>query len=1061
MHTTWRTPVTAAVAVLLTSSALAGAVPALAAGALAAEPDPGTGAATVRLNEVDVAEDWIELVNTGATAVDVSGFVVKDDKDGRTLTIPAGTVLQPGAYLTVDTNVDGDPAGFGLGKADTARVFAADGTTLVDSFSWTQEPTTSYGRCDDGVGAFVVQPETSKGTANRCTVDAADVVVINEVESDGDTSDWIELASTAAVAVDLSGYVLKDSKDAPSIPLPAGSTIAAGGYLAVDTSTTFGLGGDDSARLFAPDGSTLIDAYSWTAHASTTYGRCADAVGDFVTTVAPTKGATNDCAPPASAGALVINEVESNGDDTDWIELMNTGSTPIDLSGYHVRDNDDSRADRIADGTVIQPGALLVLEGETATTPDFTFGLGGADEARIFLPDGSTLVASYGWTTHATVTYGRCPDGTGELTTTTVSTKGLPNDCRVPVRINEVESSGGDPGDWVELVNIGVQTVDLSGYLLGDSEAAHRYPVPAGTTLAAGAYLVLDEADLGFGLGGGDTARLLAPDGATVVDEYTWTAHAATSYGRCPDGTGDFTTTAAVTEGSRNECAGILTPTAWPGGSGVTALDAEGTYAGDLSGIDYEPSGTSAPGTLWAVQNGDGLLYRIVPDGRGGWAPDTTAGWAAGKTLAYPAGTSVAGSVVDAEGVTIVGDSSTGGLYVSAERDGGAASGVSRPSVLRYDVTGTATTLTATQEWNLAADFPGLGANAGLEGITWIPDTFLVAQGFRDTTTAAAYDPADYPGHGTGLFFLGVEGTASVYAYALASDGGFDRVATIATDFALVADVQFYADRAALWVVCDEACDGRTALYEIAQHGADAGTFTTRAVYDRPAGMANLANEGFAVAPQAECVAGTVATFYVDDAATDGHSLRGGTLACDPTGAPVDPVDPTTPVTPADPTPPADPGPTNPTVPGGTDGGTPVASEAMTTATRGGVSAPASATAGRQIAILVGLQHAGETVDLWLHSTPVFLGRVVVGADGYVRVTLPADAPAGAHRIAVVTADGTLIGWDDVAVAAAGGSAARLAATGVDAGAAVATGLALVALGGVLAGAQRVRRRAV
>lgn len=1046
MRTTWRTPATAAVTLLLTT-VLGAAAPALAAVAPAALPAAAPVSGTVAINEVDVAQDWVELVNTGTDPVDVSGFVLKDDKDERTLAVPAGTVLAPGGYLAVDTNTDGDPAGFGLGKADTARLFAADGTTLLDAYAWTQEPATSWGRCADATGEFVAQPETTRGAANRCAVTGAEAVRINEIESSGDTTDWIELVNTSTVPADLSGYVLKDSDDAPSTTLADGTTIPAGGFLAVDA-LAFGLGGEDSARLVAPDGSTVVDAYSWTAHATTTYGRCADGTGEFTTTAAPTKNAPNDCTPPAAAGALVINEVESNGDDTDWIELMNTGGTAIDLSGYVVRDNDDSRTDRIAEGTVIEPGALLVLEGETATDPDFTFGLGGADEARIFLPDGVTLVASYAWTTHATVTYGRCPDGTGEFTTTTVSTKGAPNDCRVPVRINEVESSGGTPGDWVELVNVGTDPVDLSGYLLGDSDDTHRYPVPAGTTLAAGAYLVLDEADFGFGLGGADSARLLTPDGATVVDEYAWTAHAATTYGRCPDGTGEFATTASATKGARNACVGIITSEVWPGGADVRTLDAEGTYAGDMSGIDYEPSGTFAPGTLWAVQNGDGLLYRIVPDGQGGWAPDTTGGWSAGKTLAYPAGTGVAGSVVDAEGVTLVGDDSANGIYVSSERDGGAASGVSRPSVLRYDVTGTGTTLTATREWNLAADFPGLGANSGLEGITWVPDSFLVAQGFVDATTGRAYQPSRYVGHGTGLFFIGVEGTAAVYAYALAADGGSTRVATIETDLALVADVQFDADRDSLWVVCDEACDGRIALFEVGEDGAFAATH----VYDRPAGSANLANEGFALAPQAECTDGTVATFYVDDAATDGHSLRGGTLDCDPTDPGTDPTDPGT-----DPTDPG-PDPTTPTTPGsGTPA--PVDPERLTDATRGDVSAPTLAAPGARIAVLVGAEHAGETVDVWLHSTPVHLGRVVVDAQGLVWVTLPADAPAGAHRIVVVAADGTLLGWDDITITAATAAAGtRLATTGAEAGAAMAAGLALVAAGAALVAARRSQR---
>jgi hypothetical protein len=44
--------------------------------------------------------------------------------------------------------------------------------------------------------------------------------------------------------------------------------------------------------------------------------------------------------------------------------------------------------------------------------------------------------------------------------------------------------------------------------------------------------------------------------------------------------------------------------------------------------------------------------------------------------------------------------------------------------------------------------------------------------------------------------------------------------------------------------------------------------------------MANLNNEGFAIAPQAECVNGLKPTFYADDSNTAGHALRAGKIAC-------------------------------------------------------------------------------------------------------------------------------------------------------------------------------------
>src|SRR5690606_32414879 len=153
-----------------------------------------------------------------------------------------------------------------------------------------------------------------------------------------------------------------------------------------------------------------------------------------------------------------------------------------------------------------------------------------------------------------------------------------------------------------------------------------------------------------------------------VLDEYSWTAHAATTYGRCPDGTGAFATTTAPTKGAANQCAGILTPSPWPGGQDVVTIDAEGDYEGDLSGIDADGD------VLWAVENGNGILHRLVPSDDG-WAQDSA--WTGGRTLRYPDGT----GTVDAEGVTAV---PGGAVYVSSERNNDESS-TSRPAVLQYD----------------------------------------------------------------------------------------------------------------------------------------------------------------------------------------------------------------------------------------------------------------------------------------------------------------------------------------------------------------------------------------
>jgi hypothetical protein len=110
----------------------------------------------------------------------------------------------------------------------------------------------------------------------------------------------------------------------------------------------------------------------------------------------------------------------------------------------------------------------------------------------------------------------------------------------------------------------------------------------------------------------------------------------------------------------------------------------------------------------------------------------------------------------------------------------------------------------------------------------------------------------------------------------------------------------------------------------------------------------------------------------------------------------------------------------------------------------------------------------GETVTLtglpqnawvfgWIYSTPVSLGWAWTGAAGSAAFTIPADLPAGLHRIAVTDAAGTVLGWVEVRVAA---SALAATGLGVDLAPAGLAAVAAVAGGAVLLLARRRRVRA-
>jgi hypothetical protein len=217
-------------------------------------------------------------------------------------------------------------------------------------------------------------------------------------------------------------------------------------------------------------------------------------------------------------------------------------------------------------------------------------------------------------------------------------------------------------------------------------------------------------------------------------------------------------------------------------------------------------------------------LYKLTEvDSR--WVPVADAGWTDGARLHYEDGT----GVVDAEGVTLTATGSAGGVFVTSERNNDMRS-VSRPSVLRHNVAAPGSGLSATMDWNFTTCLPTIAANSGLEGITWVDDDYLTAKGMVDEATGPAYDPASYPDHGVCLFFVGVEGNAMVYAYALNQQtGDFNRVNLIASELTGVMELRFDPERQELWEVCDDTCEGATAMFAVAVCGrGDAGHLVGR-----------------------------------------------------------------------------------------------------------------------------------------------------------------------------------------------------------------------------------------
>lgn len=260
---------------------------------------------------------------------------------------------------------------------------------------------------------------------------------------------------------------------------------------------------------------------------------------------------------PVLAG-LLVNEVvydpSGSDDGLEWIELCNSGSSSIDLTGYQIENAGSSWTEvyTFASGSLV-PGAYLIVGYGSSTHPGSfspniqnggeTDGIRVKDAGGTVLdtvlyddPNDNGLAEDSGAVPSAGApaatsgkSFGRWPDCADTnvsatdfvLYTPSDVTPGATNadpgggdtgggsdtgtssdaDCTGAsgVKINEVLYTTGD--EYIELFNAGSTTVDLSGWELAYGtrpSSTDEYSIPAGATLAPGAFWVVGSAGASY-----------------------------------------------------------------------------------------------------------------------------------------------------------------------------------------------------------------------------------------------------------------------------------------------------------------------------------------------------------------------------------------------------------------------------------------------------------------------------------------------------------------------------------------------------------------------------------
>ena len=292
-----------------------------------------------------------------------------------------------------------------------------------------------------------------------------------------------------------------------------------------------------------------------------------------------------------SPEGLVISEVypnpaagdagDTNGDggrhtyQDEFVEIANLGTHPIDIGGYYLGDDDVpvEKLFRFPDNTVLDTQAVVVLFGggdmpvsERIFADDGRIGDGlanGGDTVRLLAPDGSTVVSKMTYeNARQGISFARDDNGNYVLhneiyegKSISIGRLGNGDDPIEPEVLNvsddivfseilmlpeQVDANNDGIVDrhadaFVELTNIGADTLDLSGWLLGDDDivVSRFFPFPDDVVLVPGGYVTIfgggtpvgipgtvlsAEGQIGNGLSsGGDVVHLIMPDGKTVA----------------------------------------------------------------------------------------------------------------------------------------------------------------------------------------------------------------------------------------------------------------------------------------------------------------------------------------------------------------------------------------------------------------------------------------------------------------------------------------------------------------------------------------------------------------
>ncbi|HMN96522.1 MAG TPA: CotH kinase family protein [Phycisphaerales bacterium] len=177
------------------------------------------------------------------------------------------------------------------------------------------------------------------------------------------------------------------------------------------------------------------DPYAWIlAFDGDAHGSWTSANGDVGNpgVFAPARARTIDVAINEAMASNASTLVDEDGDSSDWIELFNHGTEPVDLLDFGLSDNPNVPFKWTFPSFTLQPGAFLIVfaSGKDRTAPLFhtNFAISAAGESlHLTAPSGLAVDMMPPLAMPTDISVGRVPDGIGAIKYFAAATPGGPN----------------------------------------------------------------------------------------------------------------------------------------------------------------------------------------------------------------------------------------------------------------------------------------------------------------------------------------------------------------------------------------------------------------------------------------------------------------------------------------------------------------------------------------------------------------------------------------------------------------------------------------------------------